>query len=160
MIYYVDGLGGPIVTAAANECMGALWNPAGTRRIRVYSASLIMRDWDAPDNTMYLQRITTRGTAGATITPDADNSEDGVSVPPSGFLLDVAEYSVQPTRAAAILYGAFAFPPASSSSDTGSGFVLPLPRGILLKPGTGLGIFEKNGALFSGTWDVNFVVDD
>lgn len=157
MIYYIDGTGGPIVTSAPSA-MGAVWNPSGTRSIRVVQAALLMRDFDVPDNTMYLGKISVRGTPGSTVTPDADNAEDGLTGPASGFLVDLAEYTVQPTISGD-LYSPFAFPVAAAGAE-GSGFVLPIPRGVLLGPSQGLGIFYRISATFGGTWDINFVVDD
>lgn len=157
--YYIDGTGGPVVTASNLEVFAALWNPHASRRIKVVSVGLLMRDFDIAGNGLILYRTSTRGTPGSTVTPDADNCEDGLSPPPSGMLLDLAEYSVQPTLAAAPLFGPFAFP-AGAAGTEGSGFVQPLPRGVIVKPGTGLAICERIGSTFSGSWDVNFAAED
>lgn len=162
MIYYIDGLGGPIASAGTHECMGAIWNPSGggNRQIRVVSMSLFMRDWDVPPNVLYMAKISARGTPGSTITPDADNAEDGATPPVQAWVLDLAEYTVQPTQTAVRTHSGMTFPPAGATADTGSGFTLPLPRGFVLKPGSGLGIFEVLASTFGGTWDINCVVSD
>lgn len=161
MIYYIDGSGGPIVTAGLDESFGAIWNPSSTRRIVVLQATLLMRDFDAPPNALYICRISARGVAASTVTPDEDNAEDGVSAPASGFLVDLAEYSTQPTLLLPALYGPFAFPAGGAGAEA-SGFVLPLPmpRGVTIAPGQGMAIVERLASTFSGTWDVNFVVSD
>lgn len=161
MIYYVDALGGPIATAANNECMGAIWNPSGggNRQIKLLSISLFMRDWDVTGNSMYGAKILTKGTPGSTVTPDADNAEDGQTPPAQAWVLDLAEYSVQPTRVFVPNVTAFTFGPAGAGAE-GSGFTLPLPKGIILRAGSGFGIFEAIGNTFAGTWDINCVVSD
>ena len=159
MEYYVVGLGGPVATAGADECFSALWNPSSTRRIKMLSCTLYMRDFDIAGNTFYVTRITARGTPGSTVTPNADNSREGDSAPPSGALLDLAEYSAQPTRASPELKSPFAFPAGASGAE-GSGFLFEAPRGIWIPPGTGVAICEKNGNTFGGNWDTGFVFED
>lgn len=159
MIYYIDGLGGPIVTAGADETLGSIWNPSSTRRIVVLQAALLMRDFDIPPNSLYVCRTSARGVAASTVTPDADNAEDGVSAPASGFLVDMAEFSTQPTLLLPACYGPFTFPTGVTGAE-GSGFALPLPNGIVIAPGQGMAIVERQASSFGGNWDVNFVVSD
>lgn len=155
MVYNVSGRGGAITISTANACHGALWNPHATRRIKVLEVALFIADFDVAGESWYLQVNQARGTPGSTVTPDADNSNEADSAPPSGALLDLAEYTVAPSRSV--------FPSASLGplgTSSGGGFHLPIPRGIILPPGRGIGIFFRIGATFSGGADVSFVFED
>lgn len=159
MIFHLTGLGGPVITASNGEVFAQLWNPSGTKRIRAVLVHLFMHDFDIAGNSFFITRTTTRGTPGSTVTPDADNADEGDAAPPSGMLLDLAEFSVQPTLAVPELNSPFTFP-AGAAGTEGSGFSREFPRGIVVPPGTGLAVCEKIGNTFSGTWDAGFVVDD
>ena len=124
--------------ATADHALGALWNASSTKRICVVEYGIYKAGAGAANDSIYVCRITARGTAGSTVTPDGDNdwSGDGAT-PPSGALLDLAAYSVQPTRASPNLFGWVA------SAAAGAGFSKPSPRGIWIPAGTGLAICQR-----------------
>lgn len=155
MIFYGFGTLNPENVSAANKCHGSCWNPSGTRRIRLLEVSFFIHDFDLLGETWFLQRITARGTAGSTFTPGANSSEQADSAPPSGFVIDSPPFSVQPTKSAAALYA-----PGAIGNAMDNGFLLPLPRSLIIKPGSGVGIFFRPSAGFAGVADSTWVVDD
>jgi hypothetical protein len=124
--------------ATADHALAALWNPDSLKRIKVIETGLFKGGAGASADSVYICRITARGTAGSTVTPTASNAWDGDDSPMSGSLLDLAAYSGQPTRAAApYMFGWVA------SAVAGSGIIWPTPRGISVPPGTGLCIAQR-----------------
>lgn len=150
--HYVRGF--TAATAATGDhSICSLWNPHASRRIRIVEFAIFKAGAGAANDSARLVRITTRGTAGSTVTPDADNSSEGDSTSPAGALLDLAAFTVQPTLASPGMYGWVA--PAVA----GAGWQLPIPRGIVLLPGTGLA-FVQRAATAWPTSEVTFVFED
>lgn len=81
--------------ATLNHAAAALWNPSSAFNISVREIWIVKTVATADNHAIAF--ITTRGTAGSTVTPDIDNDYARQSPPPSGALLDLAAYSVQPT---------------------------------------------------------------
>ena len=137
--------------ATADVTIAALWNASTTKRICVVevgmfcSASPGAQSW-------YIERTTTKGTAGATVTPDIDNCWDADVAPVSATVLDTV-HSSQPTGATPPLWG---FHPAAA---TGAGFIWQCPRGIWLPQSTGLGISQR-AAVAGVASEVYFVWDE
>lgn len=133
------------------EAIAQLWNPSSARRLLVLEVSLYAAG--APPgvqarNSLSLQRTSARGTPGSTVTPDADSDWAGELAPPSGALLDLAAFTVQPTLAAPELDGlVLAAAGTSGTPSSGMGFALVRPEGIWVPPGTGLLL---NGVLIAG----------
>ena len=78
--------------------IAALWNPSSVISLYVVFVSIDVNETQGtygPIKTLY--RITTQGTPGATVTPDADNAFDRREAPPSGAVLNTSSYSVAPT---------------------------------------------------------------
>jgi hypothetical protein len=124
-----------------------LWNPDSTKRIEVLEFGFYKT---LQTSTRFrLARCSTRGTAGSTETPDGDNAwaNDG-EVPPSGAVLDVAPYSVDPTSGT----GLWSEAQTGGAGGGGTGFVWTFEPGFVINPGTGLGIF----ALASGIMTAEF----
>lgn len=92
----------------------------------------------------YLARTSTRGTPGANITPDLDNSWGGDALK-TNVLLDLGPYSVQPTIVTPELTG---WTGGASAGSIGNGFVWTFPEGIRLVPGSsqGIGIFTRDAS--------------
>lgn len=82
--------------ATADHVIAALWNPASNRRLTVVGARCSKSAVGAADIPR-LARITTQGTVGSTITPTIVNHHERDLAPPSGALLNLAAFSVQPT---------------------------------------------------------------
>ncbi len=119
--------------ATANHAIFGIWNPHATQRIKLIQFALFKGAAGAAGDSFRFRRATARGTAGSTVTPDIDHhSQQGIA-PPSGFLLDLAAYSVQPTLDASEIG-----PGWTAAAVAAAGIVYPLPGGIEIKPGEGL----------------------
>lgn len=120
--------------ATADHAIWAIWNPHTTQRIKVLAFSMFAQSGaPAAGYSVRLRRITARGTPGSTVTPSITaHSTRGVA-PPSGAVLDLAAYTVQPTLEAGDLGLGYTF-----AAVQGSGIVYPIPGGIEVPPGTGL----------------------
>lgn len=138
--------------ATANHVAAALWNPSTAFMISV-SEIWMTKTVGIVDNHQ-INFITTRGTAGSTVTPDIDNNYERQAAPPSGALLDLAAYSVQPTLQT----------PALSRKN------LPATIGsylfwdfrdhpIIVRPGQGLAISTPVAVVLQAS-DVHFVWDE
>lgn len=153
--YRVRGVN--VATAATiDHALASVWNPSATKRIYLVECSYCAQAAPAGTSGLYLRRITARGTAGSTATPAAPNSEENDAVPDSGFLLDLAVFTVQPTLAAAPGMGLS----WNLAAVIGSGFVYPIAgRGIAIPPGTGIALLN-HAATIVPAGDVGVVVDD
>jgi len=96
-----------------------------------------------------LVRITTRGTATVTVTPDIDNHDERLLAPITGALLDTT-YSAQPTIAGPYLHR------LNLPAAIGAGFMWVFPSGIRVPAGTGLAIATPV-AVILGAGDVTVV---
>lgn len=150
--HYVRGFNAA-TAATANHALACIWNPHATRRIRVVEVGVYKAGVGAANDSIYLCRITARGTPGSTITPDADNSSEGDATSPAGALLDLSAYTVQPTLASPGMYGWVA--PAVAAG----GITIPVPRGIAVLPGTGLAILQRAATAWP-TSEITYVFED
>lgn len=139
MVYHVHGLTGTVSGAASPLSVFGLWNPSSTRRIRLLELSCFWRDFDIAGVSFYLARTTARGTAGSTVTPDGDNSDGDTSAPPSGALLDLCTYSVNPTAATPDLMAL-----GTMGTAAGGGFDQPISRGIWIPAGSGVVVLFRS----------------
>ncbi len=135
-VYQVRGLTAA-TAATADHALFGLWNPDASKRIRLLELGLFKSGAGAAGDSVYLTRSTMRGTAGSTVTPDADNAYDADDVPASGALLDLAAYSAQPTLATPPLWGWVA------SAVAGAGVIWPCSPGIVIPPGAGLVVAQR-----------------
>jgi hypothetical protein len=151
--YSVRAFAPPLGGAATNEAMCQLWNNSSTKRIRLLEFAL----WRA--GTVYSRqlicRTTARGTPGSTVTPTANNAWSGEDVPVGDTLLDLSNFSVEPTIALPPL---FYFSMNTGTGTEGMGFVWANPKGIWIKPGTGVAIIGPLAAVSSSietywVWD-------
>lgn len=133
--YSANGVAAATAGSVAHETVFVLWNPDSLKRIYL----LEFHVWRGGNNQSraWLRRTTTRGTPGSTITPDADNAWDSNLAPGSGALLDLSSYTSEPTKASpeflSIIF-------AAVTGGQGMGFVWSNPRGIMIPPGTGVGM--------------------
>lgn len=153
--YSVRGI--TVATAAtADHAIASIWNPSSTKRIELIEFGYFALTAPAASSGFYLRRITARGTAGSTATPGVPNSFQNDAAPDSGFLLDLAAFSVQPTLAAAPGMGP-AFP---LSVVAASGLLYPVGGGFLtIPPGTGIALCNR-AAVITPAGEVYAVVDD
>src|SRR4029077_9508147 len=73
----------------------SVWNPHATQRIKLIQWGVFKTGAGAAGDALRLRRISTRGTAGSTVTPVIAHHSENAIAPPSGFLLDLAQYTVQ-----------------------------------------------------------------
>ena len=147
------GLGARTGTTALNinDCVAAVWNPHATKDLNI-----ILMTFARTANVVgcYAQRITTRGTPGSTVTGDIDNDFDRLLAPISGLELNLAAFSVQPTRAAPDY---FRFMPTQNNPGPTQELYFG-EDGLKIPAGTGLGLFQTTGTAGSG--DISVVWDE
>jgi hypothetical protein len=136
MAYRVNGLTAATVATDAHAVC-ALWNPHATQRIKVVEISLVALVAPGAGAGVELRRITTRGTAGSTVTPAIQQHDARGIAPPSGALLDLAAYTVQPTLEAGGLWAWIL------GAVIGSGFIYPMPLGLVIPPGSGVALINR-----------------
>lgn len=125
--------------ATADHAIAAMWNPHSTQRIKLVSLACFKQGGaGAAGDSWRLRRISARGTAGSTVTPDIDHHSEAAVAPVSGVLLDLAAYSVQPTLVTTSDFGLGWTAPAVQ----GAGIVYPIPGGIIVPPGAGVAIVQ------------------
>ncbi len=130
-----------VATQNANEAIATLWNPSSTNAVTVDEV-WVYRTGITGDR-LYINSITARGTPGSTVTPTSVNCWDDPAAPPSGILLDLARFTVQPTESAPVLWGIAG---AGATGIAGTGFAWTWPRGIKVAPGRGIGVFVGTAA--------------
>jgi hypothetical protein len=143
-------------TAATDQhAICALWNPHATKSIICREISVVAFAAPGAGAGFLVRRISVRGTAGSTVTPGAVNEtdEDPGTNPLSGYLLDLAAYSVQPTLVAGDL-DAWVF-----AAVAASGIVKPYPEGIYIGPGRGLVLVNRAAIIFP-TSEVSFLTEE
>jgi hypothetical protein len=125
-----------VATAATDaHAVFGVWNPSGTKRIRLIEFGICAIAAPGAASGFEFRRCSARGTPGTTVTPGVENSDDRDATPDSGWLLDLATYSVQPT-----LLANSPLPPAwILAAVIGSGIIYPYAGpGITIPPGTGI----------------------
>lgn len=134
------------VTAATvgtiDHCAFSIWNPSATKRIEFIEFGVFVTTAPVAGAGLHMRRITARGTPGSTATPTLENALERDAVPDSGFLLDLAAFSVQPTLAA--VPSMMGWTPAAS---VGAGIVIPV-RDLIIPPGTGVAFLNRAASIF------------
>ena len=121
-------------------CDLGLWNGHSTQRIKLISFAMWAQSTSpASGYSARLRRISARGTAGSTVTPNISNDSRIAVAPVSGVLLDLAAYSVQPTLLASSVDFGLGF---TFAAAVASGFVYPIPGGIEIGPGAGVAFIQ------------------
>lgn len=137
------------------HAIAQIWNPSSTKRIEIVELGICATTAPAAGAGFVLRRSTARGTPGSTVTPNAEAADSRDAAPDSGFLLDLAAFSVQPTLAAGELGPAWMLAPVA-----GSGLIYPVGgRGLTVPPGTGVCLVNR-AAVITPISEVFFVVDD
>lgn len=146
-------IGGRSAATAATirHAAATIWNPHASARI--WMAQFAVCITTAGVANIALARTTTRGTAGSTVTPDLDNSIERDTAAPSGFLLDLAAYTVQPTVDGSDLVR-WNLPAA-----IGAGVIFPFQEPIVIPPSTGLAVITPTGVIFPAS-DFTFEIID
>lgn len=148
-VFSVAGFTAGTGAAGVDESAAALWYPSGaTVRLHVYEVYLYKSGLSG--GRAGLIRTTTRGTPGSTVTPDGDNNWSGTGEGPrSAAVLDMANFSVEPTVAAPYLYGTAI---ATATGAGGSGHVWVFPQGIEVPPNSGLAIAIPVASSMNNSW--------
>lgn len=140
-MYTVRGRNAATATTA-DHALAALWNPHSTQRIKVMQWAMVCQTAPGASGRGYrFRRISARGTAGSTVTPVIASDHRYFLAPPSGALLDLAAYSVQPTLIVGEVGPEWVF-----AAVAGSALILPFPGGIEIPAGTGLAIIQVDAA--------------
>lgn len=137
--------------ATANHVAAQLWNPHATARISVMEVHICITTAGAAN--ISIQRSTVRGTAGSTVTPTVASSSQRDIVSPSGTVLDLALFTVQPTLET----------PSKERwnlpAAVGAAVMIPFAEGIIVPAGMGLCLVTPVGAAFPAS-DISFVYED
>lgn len=133
MMNYMVGGRSANTAATADHVAAALWNPSSAVTMWVKEIWVFKTVGTADNHCLYY--ITGRGTAGSTVTPTINSDLERSLAPPSGALLDLALYSVQPTLAASLCIVR-----ANLPATVGSGFIWVFSDPIRIKPGQGLAV--------------------
>lgn len=136
-IYRISGR--TVATAAtANHGCAALWNAATAYRLAVWEIAICASGAaPAAGCTILIQRISARGTAGSTVTPNIASDANRTLAPISGALLDLATYTVQPTVDAPTNGALYRW---GLAAVQGSGVIIPFSTPIYVPAGAGLAI--------------------
>ena len=148
---YGVGVSGAAPSGAV-EPHSALWNPSADIPLFLVYVCCAVPGGTAAQ--IILCRITTRGTPGSTVTPDADNDFDRELAPPSGAEVNLADFTVAPTvgsdldrwftTAGGGSVDRWFGQPDSSRAGT---------KAIEVPPGTGLSLSVQSGAVITeDTW--------
>lgn len=150
-MFSVGGRSTSNTAAAANECVGNLWNPSSTRSVWVAEFSWSNRDNPAAVDTLRFCRTSTAGTTPAsTVTPDADNDFERETSPQAGVLLHLANFATEPVLELPELFRLVI--PASGSPHS---LTWLFRGGIRVRPSTGLAL-ATTGAVAEAPTDVTF----
>lgn len=152
-LYRVSGT--TVATAATDQhAICALWNPHATRCIYLKEISVVAFAAPGAGAGYLVRRISGRGTAGSTVTPAAVNDlANPGTAPQSGYLLDLAAYTGQPTITAGDLDG-WVF-----AAVAASGIVKPYPEGIEIAPSSGIVLCNRAAIIFP-TSEVSFLTEE
>lgn len=148
---FVVGGRSAATAATLRHVAAALWNPSAAKRIRVHGVYVAITV--ATASNLAIARTTTRGTPGSTVTPDIDNEGERAAAPPSGFLLDLAAFTVQPTVDASDMER---WPLAAA---IGSGVMIPFRKPKEIPAGGGLALITPVAVIFQPA-DITFDVED
>lgn len=119
--------------ATAGHAVFQVWNPHTTQTIKLVQLAIFKTGAGTAADSIRFQRSTARGVAGSTVTPDIDNHSIRGIAPPSGFLLDLAAFTTQPTLDASELVLGW-----TAAALAASGIIYPIPGGVEIPPGTGI----------------------
>jgi hypothetical protein len=147
MSYTVRGV--TVATAAtADHAIFAVWNPHATQRIKLIQWGVFKVGAGTAGDALRLRRISARGTAGSTVTPVIAHHSENAIAPPSGFLLDLAAYTVQPTLVAGDLGLGWV-----SAAIAAAGVVSAIPGGIIIPPSAGIAFLQAQATI----WPISHV---
>lgn len=127
----------------ADHCVVQLWNPSAVRKIRLLEFGAHLNTALGTVSSAILRRTSARGTPGSTVTPDINNAWDHDIAPPSGALMDLSAFSVQPTL---IVSDMWALRASAATGSAAWGWVWSNPAGIWVNPGNGIAFIKDSAA--------------
>lgn len=132
-------------TAASGEAICQLWNADTNNALTLYELGISLSGNVC--SRVNLARTTARGTAGSTETPDGDNAWAGDGVAPlSGALLDLADFTTNPTYAAPRLEGWARDTTGARTGSEGWCFVWTFPDGVEVAQSSGVAVEHVSAA--------------
>jgi hypothetical protein len=152
MAEYIVGGRSAATAATARHVAANVWNPHASDRIRIKEIWVCITT--AGVANIGVARTTTRGTPGSTVTPDIDNDTVRGAAPNSGFLLDLAAFTAQPTVDGSDLLR-WNLPAAIGAAVIFSFREKPTE----VPAGTGLAVITATAVVFPAS-DFTFVVED
>jgi len=129
--------------SVGSEPYAVFWNTSTTKQLYVQRL-VVENDHATIAANMAIQRVSTRGTAGSTVTPDIDNDAERAVAPGSGVLLELADYTVLPTFQGPRMTRPIISPRGGSlewrfSDRRGrGGLAVPQSTGLLIEAASGL----------------------
>ena len=153
-VYNVNAL--TAATAATiDHAIVQIWNPHATARITIWEVGVVTTVAPVAAAGFVIRRSTARGVGSASsFAPTLEHSTGRDSAPSSGFFVDLAAFTTQPTLVAGELGPAWVLVAA-----IGSGVILPIQRGLVVPPGTGI-VLVNRAAIALTASEVSFVIED
>lgn len=146
-----------VATAATDaHAIFGIWNPSATKRIYLREFAVVAVAAPGAGAGLEPRRMSARGTPGSTVTPGIPNADQNDTAPTSGWLLDLATYSVQPTLVAnSPLRPAWVF-----AAVVASGLIYPYAGpGLMIPPGAGI-VFVNRAAIVFPASEVSVLVEE
>lgn len=134
-MYSVRGVG--VAGAGAGSVAFSLWNPHTSQILKLKRIVLSLQNGGSVGAIAIFQRSSTRGTPASTVTPGVSNDSKRGAAPPSGALLDLGTFTVQPTLDTDELFSFAQLGGASGGDADLSTYDFP-GDGFYIPPGTGL----------------------
>jgi hypothetical protein len=156
--YYVQAANGT-TSGISQHAIAGIWNPSATKSISLLEIQLVASGTPAAGAGFVTMRSTSRATgAGATgarmATGGLQQHGSNESVSQSGFVVDTGPFVTQPTLNTGRLAPCWIL-----AAVAASGVLIPIPRGIVIKPNSGLYLVTSSGVAFPAC-EVGFVVEE
>lgn len=140
--YSAGGRTNAVTDAAANAIVAQLWNPSTSRTLQVDRVALF-KTAAGGNEDLALTRTSARGaTPGSTITPGIAQDHQRAVAPPSGAVIETANFATEPT-----IDGVAIDIRWITAALVGSGLVWTPPEPISILPGAGIAIAELTTTL-------------
>ncbi len=144
--------------ATADLAIAQLWNPHASQIIRVLFVAFSVAAAPANVQSLRVQRTSARGTPGSSVTPGREADSNYGGAPPSGAILDLAAFTVQPTYVGTSigLLGYSGVPVAGLyvDIDFGSGIDIPAGMGLAIATCEDASNWQKSEVTFAWKEDM------
>jgi len=129
--------------ATIDHAIFSVWNPHATQRIKLIQWAIFKEAVGTAADGLRPRRISARGTAGSTVTAVLAHHSENAIAPPSGFLLDLAAFTVQPTLVAGELGIGW-----NAAAIAAAGIVTAIPGGLVIPPGQGIAFLQTKATIW------------